>query len=223
LIPEDSSRIFQGIAMDTFQQVSDTELVEGIQQEDPLAFEELVNRYSTRVFTLANRVTKHREDAEDVMQEVFISVMRKIEAFRGQSSCSSWIYRVTLNCALMKLRKRRQDKSMSMEEMLSQVLAVPNKVNVFNSEGESFRRKNELREALTAAINSLPRDYRPVFILRDVDGFSSIEVSEMLGISVPAVKSRLHRSRLALQRTLTDMLQSDAPEDLRSVQRRAVG
>ena len=209
--------------MDTLQDMSDDELVEGIQAENPLAFEELVNRYSMSVFTLANRVTKHKEDAEDVMQEVFVSVMRKITAFRGQSSFSSWIYRVTLNCALMRLRKRRQDKSISMEDMMSQVLAVPNRVNTFNSEGESFRRRSELREALTAAIEELPKDYRPVFILRDVDGFSSLEVSEMLGISVPAVKSRLHRARISLQRHLSELLEGDAPEDIRSVKKRANG
>jgi RNA polymerase sigma-70 factor (ECF subfamily) len=209
--------------MDTLQDMSDDELVEGIQAENPLAFEELVNRYSMRVFTLANRVTKHKEDAEDVMQEVFVSVMRKITAFRGQSSFSSWIYRVTLNCALMRLRKRRQDKSISMEDMMSQVLAVPNRVNTFNSEGESFRRRSELREALTAAIEELPKDYRPVFILRDVDGFSSLEVSEMLGISVPAVKSRLHRARISLQRHLSELLEGDAPEDIRSIRKRANG
>ena len=209
--------------MDTLQDMSDDELVEGIQAENPLAFEELVNRYSTRVFTLANRVTKHKEDAEDVMQEVFVSVMRKITAFRGQSSFSSWIYRVTLNCALMRLRKRRQDKSISMEDMISQVLAVPNRVNTFNSEGESFRRRSELRTALSAAIAELPKDYRPVFILRDVDGFSSLEVSEMLGISVPAVKSRLHRARISLQRHLSELLEGDAPEDIRSIRKRANG
>jgi RNA polymerase sigma-70 factor (ECF subfamily) len=209
--------------MDTLQDMSDDELVEGIQAENPLAFEELVNRYSMRVFTLANRVTKHKEDAEDVMQEVFVLVMRKITAFRGQSSFSSWIYRVTLNCALMRLRKRRQDKSISMEDMMSQVLAVPNRVNTFNSEGESFRRRSELREALTAAIEELPKDYRPVFILRDVDGFSSLEVSEMLGISVPAVKSRLHRARISLQRHLSELLEGDAPEDIRSIRKRANG
>jgi RNA polymerase sigma-70 factor (ECF subfamily) len=214
---------FFGGSMDTLQDMSDDELVEGIQAENPLAFEELVNRYSMRVFTLANRVTKHKEDAEDVMQEVFVSVMRKITAFRGQSSFSSWIYRVTLNCALMRLRKRRQDKSISMEDMMSQVLAVPNRVNTFNSEGESFRRRSELREALTAAIEELPKDYRPVFILRDVDGFSSLEVSEMLGISVPAVKSRLHRARISLQRHLSELLEGDAPEDIRSVKKRANG
>lgn len=209
--------------MDTLQSISDQDLVTGIQQEDPEAFEEFVNRYSARLFTLANRVTKNREDAEDVLQEVFVSVMRKIEAFRGQSTFSSWIYRVTVNCALMKLRKRRQDKSLPMEEMLSQVLSVPNRVNTFNSEGEAFRRRSELRHALTEAINALPRDYRPVFILRDVDGFSSVEVSEILGISVPAVKSRLHRSRLALQRQLSDRLQDDAPDALRTLRKRAVG
>jgi RNA polymerase sigma-70 factor (ECF subfamily) len=176
-----------------------------------------------RVFTLANRVTKHKEDAEDVMQEVFVSVMRKITAFRGQSSFSSWIYRVTLNCALMRLRKRRQDKSISMEDMMSQVLAVPNRSNTFNSEGESFRRRSELREALSEAILELPKDYRPVFILRDVDGFSSLEVSEMLGISVPAVKSRLHRARISLQRHLSELLEGDAPEDIRSIRKRANG
>lgn len=209
--------------MDTLQELSDDELVEGIQAENPLAFEELVNRYSMRVFALANRVTKHKEDAEDVMQEVFVSVMRKITAFRGQSSFSSWIYRVTLNCALMRLRKRRQDKSISMEDMMSQVLAVPNRVNTFNSEGESFRRRSELREALSEAILELPKDYRPVFILRDVDGFSSLEVSEMLGISVPAVKSRLHRARISLQRHLSELLEGDAPEDIRSIRKRANG
>jgi RNA polymerase sigma-70 factor (ECF subfamily) len=209
--------------MEQMQVMSDAELVAGIQTSDPIAFEELMNRYSLRVFTLANRVTKHREDAEDVVQEVFVSVMRKISAFRGQSTFSSWIYRVTLNCALMKLRKRRQDKSSSMEEMLSQVLSVPNRINVFNSEGESYRRRNEIRAALASAINSLPVDYRPVFILRDVDGFSSIEVGEMLGISVPAVKSRLHRARLALQKELSGILQDESPKGLRILPKRAVG
>jgi RNA polymerase sigma-70 factor (ECF subfamily) len=110
-----------------------------------------------------------------------------------------------------------------MEDMMSQVLAVPNRVNTFNSEGESFRRRSELREALTAAIEELPKDYRPVFILRDVDGFSSLEVSEMLGISVPAVKSRLHRARISLQRHLSELLEGDAPEDIRSIRKRANG
>jgi RNA polymerase sigma-70 factor (ECF subfamily) len=152
------------------------------------------------------------------MQEVFVTLVRKLKAFRGTSTFSSWLYRVTFNCSLMRLRKKKQDQSLPMEEVMAQALSVPMRPSALADEGESSQMRKELRDAITKAISSLPAEYRPVFILRDIDGFTSIEVSEMLRLSVPAVKSRLHRSRLMLQRQLgplfEEFVQSSAVDKL---------
>jgi RNA polymerase sigma-70 factor (ECF subfamily) len=155
------------------------------------------------VFSLASRLTRNTEDAEEVLQDVFVTVHRKIASFEGKSSFSSWLYRVTVNAAFMKLRKRRQDTSISLEDIVQQshtVAALKSPESAF-VDSQSIR--NQMLEALEQAIRKLPDDYRPVFILRDVDGLTSREVSRILDLTVPAVKSRLHRSRLMLRRRLT--------------------
>jgi RNA polymerase sigma-70 factor (ECF subfamily) len=204
--------------METIRRNNDLDLINRIRLDDAAAFEELIQRYSVKVYSLAHRVTKSREDAEDVMQEVFVTLVRKLKAFRGTSTFSSWLYRVTFNCSLMRLRKKKQDQSLPMEEVMAQALSVPMRPSALADEGESSQMRKELRDAITKAISSLPAEYRPVFILRDIDGFTSIEVSEMLRLSVPAVKSRLHRSRLMLQRQLgplfEEFVQSSAVDKL---------
>lgn len=197
---------------------SDLDLIEEFRAGEQTSFEELLSRYSNKVFSLASRLTRNTEDAEEVLQDVFVTVHRKIASFEGKSSFSSWLYRVTVNAAFMKLRKRRQDLSVPLEDVIQQsysVAALKSPESAF-VDAQSIR--NQMLEALESAIRKLPDDYRPVFILRDVDGLTSREVSKILDLTVPAVKSRLHRSRLMLRRKLTRFFDEqkvvNQPDDL---------
>jgi len=182
---------------------SDLDLIQDFRKGDQQAFEELLSRYSNKVFSLASRLTRNNEDAEEVLQDVFITVHRKIAGFEGKSSFSSWLYRVTVNAAFMKLRKRRQDPAIPLEDVAQSsgpIAALRSPETAFV---DSQTIRHEMLEALESAIKKLPDDYRPVFVLRDVDGLTSREVGRILNLTVPAVKSRLHRSRLMLRRRLS--------------------
>lgn len=192
---------------------SDLELIVEFQKGDQQSFEELISRYSNKVFSLASRLTRNPEDAEEVLQDVFVTVHRKIGGFEGKSSFSSWLYRVTVNAAFMKLRKRKQEQTVPLEELVQQAQVVPALKSPESSFVDSQTIRNEMLEALEAAIRKLPDDYRPVFILRDVDGLTSREVSKILDLTVPAVKSRLHRSRLMLRRRLNRFFTEHRPQN----------
>ncbi len=192
---------------------SDLELIVEFQKGDQQSFEELISRYSNKVFSLASRLTRNPEDAEEVLQDVFVTVHRKIAGFEGKSSFSSWLYRVTVNAAFMKLRKRKQEQTVPLEELVQQAQVVPALKSPESSFVDSQTIRNEMLEALEAAIRKLPDDYRPVFILRDVDGLTSREVSKILDLTVPAVKSRLHRSRLMLRRRLNRFFTEHRPQN----------
>lgn len=182
---------------------SDNELVRGMQGGDQDCFEELILRYSNKAFSLAARLTRCQEDAEEVLQDVFVTVFRKIKGFEGKSSFSSWLYRITVNAALMKLRKKRQTQStISVEDIQPQLQESVLHKNLDQEDCDELALRRQLTEVLEDAIFKLPEDYRPVFILRDIDGLTSREVGKILDLSVPAVKSRLHRSRLMLRRRL---------------------
>jgi RNA polymerase sigma-70 factor, ECF subfamily len=182
---------------------SDVELIEEFKAGNQKSFEELIQRYSTKAFSLASRLTRNQEDAEEVLQDVFVTVYRKIGSFQGKSTFSSWLYRVTVNAAFMKLRKKKQDQSVPMEDVLPQLQNTPLIRASENLEGDRATQRSEVVQALELAIGKLPEEYRPVFILRDVDGLTSREVGKILNLSVPAVKSRLHRSRLMIRKRLT--------------------
>lgn len=181
---------------------SDLDLVKEVRKGNQDSFEELLGRYNTKVYSLATRLTRNPEDAEEVLQDVFITVHRKIDSFEGKSSFSSWLYRVTANAAFMKLRKRRQHQSVSLEDLFGQPQLVSALRTSENTYVDAQSIRNEMLTALELAISKLPDEYRPVFILRDVDGLTSKEVGKILDLTVPAVKSRLHRSRLMLRRRL---------------------
>ena len=181
---------------------SDLELIAEFQKGNQDSFEELIQRYSSKVFSLASRLTRNSEDAEEVIQDVFVTVYRKIAGFEGKSSFSSWLYRVTVNAAFMKLRKRRQDPAIPLEDLMQQAQTVPALRSPENVHVDSLSIRHEMLQALESAIQRLPDEYRPVFILRDVDGLTSREVGKILDLTVPAVKSRLHRSRLMLRKKL---------------------
>lgn len=183
---------------------SDAEFIAEFKHGREEAFEALVSRYAQKVYSMASRLTRNQEDAEEVLQDVFVTVFRKVHDFEGKSSFSSWLYRVTVNAALMKLRKRGQDQSVALEDVLPQMEnALALRCGEETHADEAAFRK-ELLMVLDAAIRKLPDEYRPVFVLRDIDGLTSREVSEMLEVSIPAVKSRLHRSRFMLRKKLAE-------------------
>lgn len=183
--------------------VSDSFLLQRFASGDLGAFEELVHRYSSRIFGLAYRLTRNVEDAQEVHQDVFVTVYRKIRDFQGKSAFSSWLYRVAVNTALMRLRKRRASRDVSVEDIgadyVEQALL---RASFKDTTVDRHVEQNRLSRMLESAIGRLPAEYRPVFVLRDIDGLSAREVGKILEISIPAVKSRLHRSRMMLRRRL---------------------
>jgi len=181
---------------------TDLELIEEFKSGDQLSFEELVSRYSEKAYNLASRMCRNQEDAEEVLQDVFVTVYRKIDGFEGKSSFSSWLYRVTVNSSLMKIRKRKQDKSISIEDAVPAEEHSMCMATADHQDTDTETLRKEVSSALETAIAKLPDDYRPVYILRDIDGLTSKEVGRILGLSIPAVKSRLHRSRLMLRKRL---------------------
>jgi RNA polymerase sigma-70 factor (ECF subfamily) len=196
--------VSEGFIKEVFMGVkkSDLDLVKEIRDGNQDSFEELLSRYNNKVYSLATRLTRNPEDAEEVLQDVFVTVHRKLASFEGKSSFSSWLYRVTANAAFMKLRKRRQHQSVSLEDLLQQPQLISALRTSENTYVDAQSIRNEMLVALENAISKLPDEYRPVFILRDVDGLTSKEVGKILDLTVPAVKSRLHRSRLMLRRRL---------------------
>ncbi len=181
---------------------TDTELVKGIALRDESAFEEIVARYGSKVLNLALRITRNQEDAEEILQDVFITVFTKVNSFEHKSQFSSWLYRVTMNSSFMKIRSRNRRRAVYLEEIEASTKQnwVGNRTEMFDIDFMSSR--HELREAIETAIKDLPEDYRAIFILRDIDGLSNEAVGKVLHLSVPAVKSRLHRSRLLMRQQL---------------------
>jgi RNA polymerase sigma-70 factor (ECF subfamily) len=181
---------------------TDTELVKGVANREESCFEELLNRYGSKVLNLALRITRNQEDAEEILQDVFITVFTKVGSFEHKSQFSSWLYRVTMNSSFMKIRARNRRRAVYLEDIDSTTRQnwVGNRTEMFDVDFMSSR--HELRHAIETAIQDLPEEYRAIFILRDIDGLSNEAVSRVLQLSVPAVKSRLHRSRLLMRQTL---------------------
>lgn len=176
---------------------------------DEKAFEEIVNRYGDKIYGLALRITRNHHSAEEVLQEVFLSLINKIHTFRGESKFSSWLYRVTANASYMYLRaQKKYENDVSLEDYVpydeNGTLMGRIKVKDWSDRPDEALLSKEAMEIIERAINELPEPYRVVFHLRDIEGFSNEEVSVVLGLSVPALKSRLHRARLFLRDKLSD-------------------
>ncbi len=185
------------------KRITDKELVQRFKKGSLEAFEELVSRHESKVYNIAMRYTRSPEDTEEVVQDVFTTLYRKIDSFKGKSAFSSWLYRIVVNAAFMKLRKRKQGQAVSIEDLSSTARQQYVDMDyMLGRQSEASTLDGELREVLEQAISRLPDQYRAVFILRDVDGLSNQEVSEILELSIAAVKSRLHRSRLMLRKKL---------------------
>ncbi len=181
---------------------SDIELVESFLGGDTQSFEEILNRYSAKIYNLALRFTKNPEDAEEVLQDVFSTVFRKVNKFEGKSQFSSWIYRVAVNSSFMKLRKRKRSRTVFIDDLNPAIketwICEDSELN--SAVEVTFR--NQLRDLIEKNVKTLPDEYKGVFILRDIDGFTNSEVGKLLGLTTPAVKSRLHRARSLLKRRM---------------------
>ncbi|MCE5307455.1 MAG: RNA polymerase sigma factor [Acidobacteriales bacterium] len=180
------------------------DLVTRAQRGDAGAFTELVNRYERRIFRLAKNITQSDEDAEDVLQESFLKAYEHLDGFQGQSKFYTWIVRIAVNEALMKLRKRKTDRTVSLDETIDTGEEnIVREIAVWDNNPEQRYSQQEIREVLDKAILSLRPAFRTVFILRDVEDLSTEETAAVLDLSVPAVKSRLLRARLQLREKLT--------------------
>ena len=176
---------------------------------DENAFDGIVSRYANKIYGFALRITRNSSDAEEVFQEVFLTLTKKLDTFRGESKFSSWLHRITVNASYMYLRSQKKHESnISLENyypydekgtLMGRVMEKD-----WSSRPDIIIFSNEALKIIDKSINELPESYRTVFHLRDVEGLSNEEVADILEISIPAVKSRLHRARLFLRDRLSD-------------------
>ncbi len=189
--------------------LSDEDLVGRARHQDVAAFEELIGRHEERVYRLAMRFVRNETDAREILQETFLSAWRNLEAFAGKAQFASWLHRVAVNASLMLLRAQRRHPQVSVDEVAPEMLDQA--VDAARALGgadwskrpdEQFQ-SEELRRHIQEAVNALPEAQRNVFLMRDVDGLSTEETAEVLELTVPNVKTRLHRARLALREAIT--------------------
>jgi len=186
---------------DTFDE---GDLIARAKAGDDTAFTELLIRYERKIYRLAKNITQNDEDAEDVMQEAFLKAYSHLDNFQGNSKFYTWIVRIAVNESLMKLRKRKSDKLVSLDEQVDTGEdMVPREIAVWEDNPEAQYSQEELRGILDKSVESLAPIFRSVFVLRDIEDLSTEETAEALGISIPAVKSRLLRARLQLREKLT--------------------
>lgn len=191
----------------------DADLVERSRQGDRAAFNELVNRNAQKVFRMARHMTRNDQDAEDVLQEAFLKAFSRLDQFQGDARFSTWLTRIAVNESLMRLRKGRNNKTVSLDQELEiGESTIQREVADDGEDPEESYGRTEMREMLEAAIDSLAEGYRTVFVLRDVEGFSTEETAEMLELSTSAVKSRLLRARLQLRDKLRRRLKGQKRE-----------
>src|SRR6201993_1462039 len=182
----------------------DVLLVNRARAGDMEAYEKLVRQYDRQVFRIAQHITQNREDAEDVVQDAFLKAYEKLDQFQGNSKFYTWLVRIAVNESLMRLRKRRTGRMVSIDEdVVTEDGSVPRDLADWAPDPEQNYTQSELQRILEKTIKGLPPGFRVVFELRDVQGLSTEETAEALNLSIPAVKSRLLRARLQLRERLT--------------------
>ena len=193
----------RGIAQET----DDVWLVERARGGDLEAFEGLLARHQQRVLRVAFSILKEPMDAEEVAQDVFLTVFEKIELFRGDSSFTTWLHRVAVNAALMRRRKSKTVRSVSFDEVMpafSEEGHITVDIADWSEQAGDPVLAQEAKTVIETAVEKLEEKYQTVFVLRDMQAFSTEETAQILELSVAAVKSRLHRARLFLRRVLAD-------------------
>lgn len=177
----------------------DAELVQLAQGGDTRAFDELVRRYRDKVYRLSYKILRHEDDASEALQDAFLSAFRGLKNFKAESTFSTWLYRIATNASLMKYRRRREGHVSLEQSQSSEGGGEPMQIPDWSRQPLADLLTSETRDAMSEGIQKLPEELRTVFVLRDVEGLSNAEVGEVLQLSVAAVKSRLHRARIALR------------------------
>jgi RNA polymerase sigma-70 factor (ECF subfamily) len=183
----------------------DAALLERLRAGDEAAYEELVRTHGGRLLAVARRFLRNEEDARDAVQDAFLSAFRSIGRFEGQARLSTWLHRIVVNAALMKLRSRRRKPEQSIEELLPAFLEdghMAQPAAEWRISGADAAERNQLRQLLLDKIRELPEGYRNVLLLRDIEELDTEETAEAMGLSAAAVKTRLHRARQALRALL---------------------
>jgi RNA polymerase sigma-70 factor (ECF subfamily) len=191
----------------------DLATVEQALSGDYAAFESLVRKYERRIYRLAMRIVRQRQDAEEVVQQTFLSVLEHLDGFRQQSGFATWLMRIATNQALALLRRRASHPTVSLSEASEseEGLPRPRFVAQWRDPPEQIVADRETRQRLTEILDELDLKYSLVFVLRDLEGFSTHEVAETLGISESNVKVRLSRARLMLRERLTQLFGEENP------------
>jgi RNA polymerase sigma-70 factor, ECF subfamily len=182
----------------------DTSLVQACKNGDAAAFEKLVKRYDIRLLRIAQHITHNREDAQDAVQDAFLKAFRNLDQFRGNLRFSTWLTRIAVNESLMKLRKQRSNKEVSLDEDLrSEGHAGAFQVVDWALNPEELYTGTELRNILRSELQQLPSSLRVEFVLRDIEGLSCEQTAEVLDSTPVAIKARLWRARIRLRERLT--------------------
>ena len=188
-------------------EVTDADFVQRLKDHDPTAMEELVDAYSNKIYNLAIGMLKKEQDAEDIVQDTLLQVFEKIHTFREEAALPSWIYRIAINFCYMKLRKGKRNDYIPIEDYMprfekSGMHETP--VNDWSGKVEDKVLRKEMGEIITENMDKLSEKYKTVIVLRDIQGFTTEEVANITGMTIPAVKSRLHRARLFLRERLSE-------------------
>ncbi|HEY7330497.1 MAG TPA: sigma-70 family RNA polymerase sigma factor [Gemmataceae bacterium] len=175
-----------------------------VESELPTTAEGVFLAYAPRVYSVARRMLSNDTDAEDVTQEVLLQVVRKLDTFRGESGLTTWLHRVTVNAALTHRRKQKRRHEHQVDAPLDFLSDQGNPTSTASLPAAPDQKllEHEMREVIENAIAQLPEIYRDVYVLADVEGLSNAEIGDMLGLSIPAIKSRLHRARLMMREIL---------------------
>ena len=188
-----------GFSDPTKDKATEEQLVKDLQAGEMGSFEQLANLYQKKIYSLSFNLTRNATDSQDVTQEVLLTLFRKGHTFQGKSAFSSWVYRITLNASYMKLRSRKREPNVSIDDLLPSFNKAgfqQEKIQDWSESTESLLFDNETRKVIQKAVDLLPDREKVVFILRDVEGLSTEKVGNILELTIPAVKSRLHRARI---------------------------
>jgi len=197
---------------------SEAVLIARLRARDAGALEILMERHASRVFRVAYGITRNEADAEEVVQDVFLSLFEKIGAFEERAALGTWLYRVTTNAALLRRRGKRLELEVSLEDQLPSFKDDGHRAGErsflladWSASAEEEMLAGEIHDRVRRAIDMLPPHYRAVVMLRDIEELSNEEAAEILGEPVSSIKSRLHRARMALREQLTRVLPAATP------------
>src|SRR3972149_7176038 len=186
--------------------LDDSVLLEELRKGTPESVENLFDRFHAKIYSLAMSILKNETDAEEATQDVFLTVVQKAHTFKGNSALYSWIYRICVNTGLMRLRGKRRGETVSIEEFMPVFTEDGMHASLIDDWSKEVERKaldKELGQGIQRFTGGLSGEYRVVFVLSAVEGLSNEETAQILGLTVPAVKSRLHRARLYLREQLS--------------------